>query len=408
MRNFKTCLFAFCFFLSAKAPVFSQTYDIVIKGGHVIDPKNAINAPMDVAIGGGKILKVAKHIASETARQVVDARGLYVTPGLVDIHSHVSPDIRPGDPMPDVVTFRDGITTTVDAGTSGWKTFDILKKNTIDRSQTRVLAFLNIVATGMKGKPEQDVNEMDAAKTAAFAKAHPDLIVGIKTAHFGGGWEASRRAAAAARSANVPLMVDFGEAHPPLSIDTLLLQVLRPGDIFTHCFAQLKSREFIVDTITKKVKPFVWEAQKKGVIFDVGHGAASFAFSQAIPALNEGFIPNSISTDRNHGGYNGALKDLLNVMSKFLNLGMDMPTLIKLTTSNPAHEIKHDELGNLTVGGVADVAVFSIQKGKYGFFDNTGYKITGDKKLECELTIRAGKIVYDLNGIADPIVVRNN
>jgi dihydroorotase len=201
-------------------------------------------------------------------------------------------------------------------------------------------------------------------------------------------------------------MVDFGEAHPPLSIDTLLLQVLRPGDIFTHCFAQLKSREFIVDTTTKKVKPFVWEAQKKGVIFDVGHGAASFAFTQAIPALKEGFIPNSISTDRNHGGYNGALKDLPNVMSKFLNLGMDMPTIIKLTTSNPAHEIRHDELGNLTVGGVADVAVFSILKGNYGFFDNTGYKITADKKLQCEMTIRAGKIVYDLNGIANPIVVR--
>jgi dihydroorotase len=405
---FKSCLFALCFLLLATAPVLAQSYDIVIKGGHVIDPKNGIDEPMDVAIGGGKILKVAKDIDTTGARQVVDARGFYVTPGLVDIHSHVAPDIRPGDPMPDVVTFRDGITTTVDAGTSGWKSFDILKKNTIDRSQTRVLAILNIVGTGMKGKPEQDINEMDAEKTAAFAKAHRDLIVGIKTAHFSGGWEASRRAEAAARSANIPLMVDFGEAHPALSIDTLLLQVLRPGDIFTHCFAQLKSREFIVDTATKKVKPFVWEAQKKGVIFDVGHGAASFSFAQVIPALKDGFVPNSISTDRNHGGYNGALKDLNNVMSKFLNLGMDMQTLIKLTTTNPAHEIRHDELGNLTIGGVADVAVFSIQKGKYGYFDNTGYKITGDKKIQCEMTVRAGKIVYDLNGIANPIVVRRN
>lgn len=408
MRTFKICLITLCFSLSIGASVFGQTYDIVIKGGHVIDPKNDINEPMDVAIAGGKILKVDKDISPEGARQVVDARGLYVTPGLVDIHSHVSPDIRPGDPMPDVVTFRDGITTTVDAGTSGWKTFDILKKNTIDRSQTRVLAFLNIVGTGMKGKPEQDLNEMDAEKTAAFARAHPDLIVGIKTAHFSGGWEASRRAEAAAHAANIPLMVDFGEAHPPLSIETLLLQVLRPGDIFTHCFAQLKSREFIVDTATKRVKPFVWEAQKKGVIFDVGHGSASFAFTQAIPALKEGFVPNSISTDRNHGGYNGALKDLSSVMSKFLNLGMDMPTIIKLTTSNPAHEIRRDELGNLTVGGVADVAVFSIQRGNYGFFDNTGYKITADKKIQCEVTIRAGKIVYDLNGIANPIVIRRN
>jgi dihydroorotase len=404
----KSCLTALCFFFLSTATVFAQHYDIVIKGGHVIDPKNGIDATMDVAIAGGKILKFAKDIDAKGARQVVDASGFYVTPGLVDIHSHVSPDIRPGDPMPDVVTFRDGITTTVDAGTSGWKSFDILKKYTIDRSQTRVLAFLNIVGTGMKGKPEQDVNEMDAEKTAAFAKAHPDLIVGIKTAHFSGGWEAAKRAEAAARAANIPLMVDFGEAHPALSIDTLLLQIFRPGDIFTHCFAQLKSREFIVDTVTKKVKPFVWEAQKKGVIFDVGHGAASFAFTQAIPALKDGFVPNSISTDRNHGGYNGALKDLSNVMSKFLNLGMDIQTIIRLTTVNPAHEIKHDELGNLNIGGVADVAIFSIQKGNFGYFDNTGYKIKGDKKIQCEMTIRAGKIVYDLNGIANPIVVRRN
>ena len=138
------------------------------------------------------------------------------------------------------------------------------------------------------------------------------------------------------------------------------------------------------------------------------HGAASFAFTQAIPALKDGFVPNSISTDRNHGGYNGALKDLSNVMSKFLNLGMDIQTIIRLTTVNPAHEIKHDELGNLNIGGVADVAIFSIQKGNFGYFDNTGYKIKGDKKIQCEMTIRAGKIVYDLNGIANPIVVRRN
>ena len=194
-------------------------------------------------------------------------------------------------------------------------------------------------------------------------------------------------------------------SKPPLSIEELFFKHLRPGDIFTHCFAQLATREFIVDTTTKEVKPFVLEAQKKGIVFDVGYGGISFSFSQAIPAVKNGFYPNSISTDLHTGSMNNAMKDQLNVMSKFIVMGMSLGDVIKAATWNPAKEIKREELGNLSVGSVADVTVLNLREGKFGYFDYVGYKIEGNKKLECEVTIRGGKIVYDLNGLANPVFV---
>lgn len=390
-----------------------QQYDILLRGGHVIDPKNNIDQVMDVAIKDGKIAAVAPNISGD-ARQVVDAKGLYVTPGLIDIHTHDYWGSRmdqtymdgPNGIMPDGFTFRSGVTTVVDAGSSGWRTFPAFKKQTIDFSQTRVLAFLNIVGEGMRGGPfEQNQKDMDAKRTAEFAKAHADDIVGIKLAHYEGhDWTPAIRAEEAAREAGIPLMVDFGGAHPPLSLDSLLNHVFRPGDIFTHCFGQLGSREFIVDTATGKVKPFVWQAQKRGVIFDVGYGGISFAFTQAIPALKDGFLPNSISTDIHIGDYNAAMKDILNVMSKFLVMGMNLHDVIEATTWHPAQEIQRKGLGNLSVGAGADVAVLKLEKGNFGFFDYKGYTVKGNEKLGCEMTIRDGRIVYDLNAIATPVI----
>jgi dihydroorotase len=394
----------------------SQSYSLVIKDGHVIDPKNNIDAVMDVAIVDGKIVEVAKNIDASKAKQIVDAKGLYVIPGLIDIHTHNFAGTNadqylmnaPGGLPPDGFTLRNGVTTVADAGSSGWKTFPLFKQNIIDKSTTRVLAFLNIVGEGMRGGSwEQNTNDMDAKLTANVAKANKKDVVGIKLAHFEGhDWIAADRAAEAGRLANIPVMVDFGGATPPLSIEELFFKHLRKGDIFTHCFAQLATRESIVDTNTKKIKPFVIEAQKNGIVFDVGYGGISFSFSQAIPAIQSGFYPNSISTDLHTGSMNAAMKDLPNVMSKFLNMGMDIQSVIKATTWNPAQEIQRPELGNLSVGTEADVAIFDLREGNFGFFDYTGYKIKGNKKLECELTIRAGKIVYDLNGIADPVVLK--
>ncbi len=391
----------------------AQSYDIVIKAGHVIDPKNNIDAVMDIAIGNGKIALVSKDIDPKQGIQVIDAKGMYVTPGLIDIHTHdfygTQPDHQYEDGnlgiAPDGYTFRNGVTTVVDAGSSGWRTFPTFKAQTIDNSKTRVLAFLNIVGEGMRGGYEQNVNDMDPKMTALVAQRYKGIIVGIKLAHYSGhDWTPADRAVEAGTLAGgIPAMIDFGGSNPPLSIEELFMKHLRPGDIFTHCFGQLGTREYIVDLQTNKVKPFVYEARKRGIIFDVGYGGISFAYSQALPAAKEGFFPNSISTDLHVGSMNDAMKDMLTCMTKFLAMGMTLHDVIQASTSNPAKEIKHEELGNLSVGADADLAILNIRQGKFGLYDYTGYRVETDKKLECELTIRAGKIVYDLNGIASPI-----
>jgi dihydroorotase len=345
----------------------------------------------------------------------VDATGLYVTPGLIDIHTHVFYGTDPERAysngteavVPDGFTFRTGVTTVADAGCAGWRNFELFKKQVIDNSKTRVLAFLNIVGEGMRsGAYEQNTKDMDGKLTALVAKRYHDYVVGIKVAHYEGAeWTPVDEALKAGNIANIPVMIDFGGSTPPLSIEELFMRRLRPGDIFTHCFGQLNDREPIVDPITKTVKPFVWEARKKGIAFDVGFGEISFAFSQAIPAAKSGFFPNSISTDIHVNSMNNAMKDILNIMSNFLAIGMDMDSIIAAATWNPAREIKHEELGHLSVGAIADLAILGVEEGKFGFFDYTGYKVQGSKRLECEMTIKGGKIVYDLNGIAQPVVL---
>ncbi len=381
---------------------FGQQYSVLIKGGHVIDPKNNINAIMDVALNGDTVKSVAKNIDPKLAIQVVNAK--------MDQTYSNGPNALP----PDGFTLRTGVTTVVDAGCAGWKSFPDFKKQTIDISKTRVLALLNIVGEGMRGGTyEQNIADMDPQNTARVAKENTDHVVGIKLAHFNGhDWTPTDKAVEAGKLANVPVMIDFGGSTPTLSIEELFLKHLRPGDIFTHCFGQLSSREPILDITTGKIKPFVHEARKRGILFDVGYGGISFAFSQAIPAIKSGFYPNTISTDIHTGSMNNAMKDMLNVMSKFLAMGMDLQSVIKASTWAPAQAIQREQLGSLTVGGVADVAVLRLLKGNFnmndtgvfGFFDYTGTKITGKEKLECEATIRAGKVVYDLNGITTPII----
>lgn len=393
-----------------------QTYNIVIKGGHVIDPKNNINAVMDVAVKDGKIALLAKNIDAKEGRQVVDAKGMYVTPGLIDMHVHVYHGTildhqycnGPNSVVPDGFTFRSGVTTVVDAGCAGWRSFPEFKRNIIDRSQTRVLALLNIVGDGMRGGPaEQNLKDMEPVRTGEYAKKYSEDIVGIKLAHYSGHeWEPTDKTVEAGRIADMPVMIDFGGAEPPLPIEELFMKHLRPGDIFTHCFAQLGSgREYVVDPVEGKVRPFVWDAIKRGIIFDVGYGGISFSYSQGIPAIKSGLYPHVISTDLHTGSMNAAMKDLVTTMSKFLAMGMDLQSVIKATTSEPAKVIKREELGNLSVGSDADIAILNLRKGKFGLFDYTGHKLESDQKIECEMTIRGGRIVYDLNGIADPLVL---
>jgi dihydroorotase len=279
-----------------------------------------------------------------------------------------------------------------------------------------VLSFLNIVGEGMRGGAyEQSKSDMDPKLASLVAKRYKDLIVGFKLAHYEGeDWEPLEKAVEAGRLADIPVMVDFGGSNPPLSIEELFLKKLRPGDIFTHTFSELVpgelnsglTRESIVDIKTRKVKPFVWEAQKRGIVFDVGYGGVSFIYSQAIPAVKSGFYPNTISTDLHIGSMNAAMKDQLNVMTKFLLMGMKLQDVIKASTWIPAKVIKHEELGHLSVGAIADIAILNLRDGRFGFFDYKGVRQEGNKKLECEVTIKDGKIVYDLNGMATPVIAK--
>jgi dihydroorotase len=304
---------------------------------------------------------------------------------------------------PDGFTFRSGVTTVVDAGSSGWRNFKDFKEQTIEHSSTRVLAFLNIVSLGMKGGAvEQNLLDMDPKLTAMVARQYKDDIVGIKLAHYSGpDWDPLIRTVEAGVLADIPVMIDFGGHRPHLSLERLFLEELRPGDIFTHCFANVGGRTAIVDE-NGKVRPYVWEAQKKGIVFDVGHGGGSFVYDQAMPAMEQGFWPNSISTDLHTGSMNAGMKSMLNVMSKLLNMGLPLNEVIKTSTWNPAKYIKHEELGHLSEGAVADIAVLNLEEGNFGFIDVRGQKMKGTQKLECELTILGGKVVYDLNGISMP------
>jgi dihydroorotase len=395
--------------------VASKPYKYIIKGGHVIDPKNNIDGVMDIAISqpsdsgamDSKIALVAPSIDPNLAVQLIDAKGLYVTPGIVDIHVHVfvgtdADMMYRNGPLgldPDVFTFRTGITTVADAGSSGWRSFELFKKQVIDRSQTRVLAFLNIVGEGMAGpRFESNLEDMDAQKTAAMAKKYPEIVVGVKNAHFGRGVSGIaenaylipiERGIAAAKDFGGYLMLDG-------QLNEEVMKRFRPGDIYTHIF----SRAIMADS--GHVKPYILAAQKRGVIFDLGFGRSSFRFSMAIPAFKAGFYPNSVSSDMHTASMNNAMKDMPNIMGMLLAMGMDFRTIIQKCTWNPAQEINRKELGNLSVGSIADIAIFQIRTGRFGFYDSAGERIEGTQRVEAEMTIRGGDVVYNLNGLLRP------
>jgi dihydroorotase len=382
-----------------------EKYDLLIKNATVLDPKNNLHEIRDVAIRNHKIAAIEKNIPASDAAKTIRAKGLYLTPGLVDIHTHVYagsglPDAYDGDNSvyPDGFTFRSCVTTVADAGSSGYKNFPDFKDRVIDRAKTRVFAFLNIVGSGMGPPPtEQNTTDMDSAAAAAMARKFPGLIVGIKTAHFESPeWTAVDRALEAGGSAQVPVMVDFGVFRPERPYEQLVTEKLRPGDISTHMYIDYVP---MLDS-EGKVRPYLFEAKKRGVVFDVGHGGGSFAFRHAFPAVHQGFLPDSISTDLHVWSMNAGMKDMTNVMSKFLNLDMKFEEVVRRATANPAREIHHEELGQLSVGSDADIAIFSFEKGHFGFVDSLGGKLEGHQKLVCQMTIRNGLIVWDLNGLA--------
>ena len=380
-------------------------FDLLLKGGHLIDAKNGLNAVRDVAILRGKVAAVAASIDAGRVFKVVDCRGLYVTPGLIDLHAHVFAGTNErgsyaGDNSlyPDGFTFRSGVTTVVDAGCSGWRNFDVFRETVIERSRTRVLVLANIVGHGMRGGEfEQDLEDMKAGPTADLAKNHRDVIVGVKTAHYAGPeWYPVEEAVRAGDSAGIPVMVDFGSNLPERPLEVLLTEKLRPGDIYSHCFSGNR-RELLPDGTPN---PGLFDGRKRGVYFDVGHGGGSFKWSVAAACLEAGFPPDSISTDLHIGSMNAGMQDLSATMSKFLVLGESLEDVVAQSTWNPAREIKREDLGHLTVGASADISIFSMASGEFGFVDSFGALQKGDKKLVCEMTFKDGLMAWDLNGRA--------
>jgi dihydroorotase len=392
---------------AAQPTAVEKKYDLLLRGGHVIDPRNRISAVRDVAIAAGKIAAVGPKLNPADALKTVDVSGLHVTPGLIDIHTHVfagtgerSSYAGDNSVYPDGFTLRVGVTTIADAGCAGWRNFEDFKQRVIDRSKTRVLAFLNIVGNGMRGgKFEQDLADMESGPAADMARRHPGVIVGIKTAHYSGPeWTPVERAVEAATLANVPVMVDFGSNRAERPLSELVTKKLRPGDIYTHLYSGLRGEQ----DPSGKVNPALYEGRKRGVIFDVGHGGGSFLWRIAVPAVKEGFLPDSISTDLHIGSMNAGMKSMLNVMDKFLAMGLPLDDVIARSTWNPAREIKQDGLGHLSVGAAADVAVLRLERGRFGLVDMYGARMSSTERLMCELTVRDGKVVYDLNGLSRP------
>jgi dihydroorotase len=397
------------------APVLSQPtplYDILLKGGHVIDPANDRNQVADIAVTKGKITLVGDNIPVENAVKTIDVRGYLITPGFVDIHVHVFHTFKTNAAVslqPDNISFPFGVTTVVDAGTSGALSFEQFKNDVIDKSQTRVLGFINIAAPGMNDA-EQDPLQFDVQAAVAMAKKYPEYIVGFKTAHYWTSkpydtlhtpWASVDSLLAAGNAAGLPVMIDFypraaDGSYPARTYRELILEKMRPGDIHTHVFAEH------IPTIRGDgtVEPDVLAAQKRGVVFDVGHGAGSFIFAHATPALQQNFYPNSISTDLHQSAMTGAARSMIHVMSKLLCLGMPLEEVIRRSTINPAREINRPELGNLSPGSPADIAVISLIEGMFYYSDVKNIPIKGDKKLECQMTLFGGETKHDPAGLS--------
>jgi len=390
-----------------------QPFDLLLKNGHVIDPANARDGMMDVAVLDGKIASVAADINPSTAAKVVDVNKHIVTPGILDIHTHVyqftsTADAYVGGMHADAHLLASGVTTTVDVGTTGWKDFSNFLDFTIAKSKVRILVMINIAAGGMvTATSEQNVKDMQPGVVASLVKAYPDICVGIKTAHYWTKepwdsehppWASVDKAVQAGELCGKPVMVDFWPRPPERSYQDLILNKLRPGDIHTHVFAQ----QFPIIDENGKVYDHMFQARERGVIFDLGHGAGSFWFRNGVPALEGDFPPDSISTDLHMGNINGPVVSMLTTMSKLLSMGMPLQEVIMRSTVAPAREIGHPELGSLSVGAEADIAVLQHLHGAFGYSDCGRAKMVGTEKLECSMTLRTGAIVYDPTGLSMP------
>jgi dihydroorotase len=368
-------------------------YDLLLKGGRVIDPANNVDGLLDVAIVGRHIARVAKDISPQESRRTADVSGLVVAPGLIDLHAHFYG--YEAAVLPDAHCLPEGTTTAVDVGGSGHLTFDDFDRTIISHSRTNVFALLNIAGEGMVGLPEQDLEGMSIDLTSAKIAQRPDRIVGVKVAHYRGpGWQPLDRGVQAAENTGVFVMVDQAPIKSRPN-NEMLLEHLRPGDMTTHCYGFDKP---MIDS-NDKVKPDFFEARERGVKFDVGHGAGSFSFRIAKAAIEQGFPPDTVSTDMHTASILVNQGTMPETMTKLLALGMNLPDIIARSTWIPAQTIGHTELGNIGQTAFADIAVLEIAEGDFGLTDNgSGNRaLRANRRIVCQMTIKDGQVVWDKN-----------
>ncbi len=371
-----------------------MTYDIVIKNGTVVDPSQGLHAKKDIAVAGGKIRAIEDSISDKDTHDVIEADGLLVTPGLVDLHVHVWWGVAHLAIEADPACVYRGVTTAIDAGSSGANTIAGFNRYVMDEAHTRVLAFLHISGMGQLDNEIgelQDIRWARVDKAVEAAKLHADRIVGIKvrlTDNIVGENDvvAIKRASEAAKEIGKPLMIHIGGSVHPLEE---LLPVLRSGDIVTHSFTG--NTNGILDN-NDRVKDVAKDAASRGVIFDVGHGAGSFSFDVQEKAIEDGFWAGTVSSDVHRYNLRGPVYDLMTTLSKYLYLGKTLDEVIALGTTAPARAVHLDDhIGTLQVGADADISIIELREGPVTLTDARGATREGNQLLVPVETLRAGR-----------------
>jgi dihydroorotase len=380
---------------SSEAPGDNENYDLLIKGGTVVDPGANLRAALDVGIKDGKLVRLSPNIAPGTARKVISVPGKLVTPGLIDLHVHVFDGVTEAGVNADRYCIAHGVTTAVDAGSAGFPSIAGLRKYVIDTSATRLYALLDIGALGTVVSVKDAMKNLewvDPQLTAKAAIANKPAVIGIKvrlSKDIAGteDMEGLKRAREAAEASQLPMMLHIGDTNSPLPA---ILRLVRSGDIITHCYTPRPNG--IVDQ-NGKILPEVLEARQRGVLFDVAHGAFHFGFDLTEKCLQQDFLPDSISTDLAGRSVNGPTYDLTTTISKFLLLGLTLEQALERVTSKSARALNFGmELGTLKFGGVADISILELREGSFEFVDSLGSNRTGRQQLFGTAAIRDGKL----------------
>jgi dihydroorotase len=369
-------------------------YDLLVKHGTVIDPSQGLNDRRDVTFENGKVTAIAPSISDSAAASVIDATGLIVTPGLVDLHVHVYPGVSHYGIEPDPTNIAKGVTTAVDAGSAGSRTFPAFRRHVLEQSDTRLLALLNISSMGMispKIGELEDIRWADIGEAIDTGRRNRDFIIGIKArlghiqaAH--NDQEALKRAIQAADVLGGFVMIHVGNTSAPLEE---MVNWLRPGDVVTHVYHG--HRHGILDNSGRLIDGFK-EAQERGVVFDIGHGAGSFSFDVAEKALSQGFMPGNISSDLHIYNIEGPVHDQVTTISKFLHLGLPLSEVVRLTTESTARTMNMEgKIGTLRPGAEGDATLLRLIEGSFTFTDSLGVSVQARQKLDHALTIKAGR-----------------